>query len=219
MSEKTEEKRRRIIDAGLLLFARYGIRNTTLTAIAARARLAKPTLYYYFPEGKETIFSLAVRRVVDELFARFEREVAEADLAIDKLRIYMYSRVRAFDRELTTRGVEPEVWEELKLLAWRVLEPYLEAELSLIEAIVAQGVEEGTFRDVDPRTVARVIQAAIKGVTADAPINVTPAQRTRQLDAMFGLFTRGLLPLDGSEPGPRAETPSDSSDSESRSSD
>lgn len=202
MLSKSDEKRRRILDAGLLLFARYGIRSTTLKDIALRARLAKPTLYYYFPEGKETIFTLAITKVVAEVFDDLSAETARHRAPLDKLRAYINARVRAFDRELTTRGVEAEVWEELKPLAWKVLGPFLDAELRLLSDVVAEGVANGTFRQCDPETVARVIQAAIKGLTSDGPIDVVPAARTRQLEEILALFSVGLLPNDAFEATP-----------------
>ena len=100
MTQKSEEKRRRILDAGILLFARHGIAGTRLSDIAGRARLAKATLYYYFPEGKETIFSRAIRLVVSDVYDRFRAEVLAQPDPLAQLQTYIYERVAIFDREL-----------------------------------------------------------------------------------------------------------------------
>lgn len=194
MTRKSEEKKRRILDAGVALFARHGIAGTRLSDIAGRARLAKATLYYYFPEGKETIFSKAIRSVVGDVFDGLRARVHAEESAYDRLRTYVYERVAIFDRELTSRGVVPEVWEELKPLAQRVLEPYFEQEKAMVRDIIATGVADGTFRSTDPEVAAGMLTATLRGITADGPIDITPAQRQRQLDTIFGLFTNGLVP-------------------------
>ncbi len=196
MTLKSEEKKRRIIDAGVALFARHGIAGTRLADIASRARLAKATLYYYFPDGKETIFSRAVRSVVSEIFDGLRAEVMQHDSSSERLRVYVYERVAIFDRELTSRGVVPEVWDELKPLAQRVLEPYFAEEKAMVRDIIAAGVADGSFRTVEPEVAAHMLTATLRGITADGPIDITPAQRKRQLDTIFGLFTSGLVAAD-----------------------
>jgi TetR/AcrR family transcriptional regulator of autoinduction and epiphytic fitness len=193
VTQKSEEKRRRILDAGIMLFARHGIAGTRLSDIAGRARLAKATLYYYFPEGKETIFSRAIRSVVSEVYERFRAEVLAQPDALSQLQTYIYERVAIFDRELTSRGVAQEVWLELKPLAERVLQPYFEQEQHLVREIIAEGVRNGTFCATDPDIAAGMLTAALRGITADGPIDITPAARRQQVDAVFQLFTRGLL--------------------------
>jgi AcrR family transcriptional regulator len=193
VTQKSEEKRRRILDAGILLFARHGIAGTRLSDIAGRARLAKATLYYYFPEGKETIFSRAIRLVVSDVYDRFRAEVLAQPDPLAQLQTYIYERVAIFDRELASRGVVQEVWQELKPLAERVLQPYFEQEQVLVREIIAAGVVDGTFCPTPPDIAASMLTAALRGITADGPIHVTADARREQVDAVFQLFTRGLL--------------------------
>ncbi|MCG6856849.1 MAG: TetR/AcrR family transcriptional regulator [Salaquimonas sp.] len=64
-----------MIDAGMALFLRDGLRGATMEAIAKHAGVAKATLYAYFPD-KEAVFAAVVGRLVEELEAIVERELS-----------------------------------------------------------------------------------------------------------------------------------------------
>ena len=193
MTTKAEERRQRIIDAGVQLFARHGVKSTRLADIATRSKLAKATLYYYFPEGKETIFSAAIERVVTKIYDDFAAEVLVSDDPLEQLRAYTHGRVRIFDDELHARGVTPAVWEELKPMADRVLDPFFAKEFELVRGIFSRGVDAGLFRGVNPATAATLLTITLRGLTADGPFPESPEQRMREVNLLFEVITRGLL--------------------------
>ncbi|MBQ8966737.1 TetR/AcrR family transcriptional regulator [Ruminococcus sp.] len=57
--ELPEEKRLRIINAGLRVFARYGYKKSPMNEIAAEAGISKSLLFYYFRNKKELYLYLA----------------------------------------------------------------------------------------------------------------------------------------------------------------
>lgn len=193
MSAKSEVKRRRILDAGVEMFARSGIRGTRLKDIAEKAQLAKATLYYYFPDGKETIFSAAIRHVVGSVWARVVDEVEAQPTPAEQLETYVHTRVRIFDDEVTRRGVSVATWEELKPLADRVLKSFFDEERALLRGIMARGVEDGSFKELDPDVSALVVQSALRGFTADGPFGVPPEARERQVAQIFALLSSGIV--------------------------
>jgi len=75
VSVSARQRRERILDAAEALLLRVGLRGATMEAMAREARVAKPTLYGYFPD-KAAVFA----GVVGRLFARL-RQVVEAALA------------------------------------------------------------------------------------------------------------------------------------------
>ncbi len=80
-SLKSEEKRRRIVDAATGLFSRYGFKRTSVDLLAAEAGVAKPTVYAYFAD-KDAIFQAVVASVCDELLASAEA-ASRADGPVD----------------------------------------------------------------------------------------------------------------------------------------
>lgn len=55
----------RIVTAARDLFLTHGLRGTSMEAIAAAARIAKPTLYAYFAD-KDAVFEAVVERLAEE---------------------------------------------------------------------------------------------------------------------------------------------------------
>ena len=65
------ERRRRILDGALRVFAQAGYSGTTMDAIAAAVGLSKPTLYQYF-DSKETLFQAMMLGQRDRMMTVFE---------------------------------------------------------------------------------------------------------------------------------------------------
>lgn len=75
------ERRSRIVDAARHLILRQGLRATTMEAIAREAKIAKPTLYGYFPD-KEAVFAAIIQALADDVLAAFGAALAaEGDVA------------------------------------------------------------------------------------------------------------------------------------------
>ncbi|MCB9555401.1 MAG: TetR/AcrR family transcriptional regulator [Deltaproteobacteria bacterium] len=194
-SKKSDAQRQRIIDAALTLFARFGVRKTTVSALAQRAHLGKGTIYYYFPDGKEAIFAAAVQSVVEQVFRALVACTEQVDDAWEKIAAYMRGRIIAFDRELIVRGIEDDVWRELRPQADDVLAGYLVREFELLGELVALGVKQGLFELDNVRLAARSLQAMLQGLTVaafDTPSDSTPAQRQQEIDQLLELIRFGL---------------------------
>jgi AcrR family transcriptional regulator len=57
---------RGLLDAGLRLFLRHGLRKTSMEAIAAEAQVAKATAYAWYP-NKTAVFAAVVEDVIDSM--------------------------------------------------------------------------------------------------------------------------------------------------------
>jgi AcrR family transcriptional regulator len=60
--------RARVVEAAARLFSQYGFRRASMDEIAAAARIAKPTLYAYFPD-KDALFAAVVESVLASILA------------------------------------------------------------------------------------------------------------------------------------------------------
>jgi outer membrane protein len=65
MGKSTSDPRKRLLDAGLKLFANRGYAGAAVQDITEEAKVTKPTLYYYF-ENKEGLFQALVDQAMDE---------------------------------------------------------------------------------------------------------------------------------------------------------
>ena len=64
------DRRNRIVDAARHLVLKNGFKGTTMEAIAREARIAKPTLYAYFPD-KEAVYRAIVAALTAEIRTAF----------------------------------------------------------------------------------------------------------------------------------------------------
>jgi AcrR family transcriptional regulator len=144
-----EATREALLAAATELFAARGFSGATVHAIAARAHVNKAMINYHF-EGKRGLYTAILKRDFGWALAELTeltREPARADAKL--------SRFVAIFGELHLRrpGLSAMMLREA-MSGGHGLDPTLlpdmRAIFGAVQAIVAQGIAEGTFRDVDP---------------------------------------------------------------------
>lgn len=81
LAGRREAKRQRVLQAGQELFLEHGFERCTMEAIAAAARVSKPTLYRYFPD-KQALFVGVLEHLATDHLAE-EKLTALQDVAIE----------------------------------------------------------------------------------------------------------------------------------------
>jgi AcrR family transcriptional regulator len=89
-------RRQAILDAALTVFAERGFEAARLDDIAARAGIAKGTLYLYFAD-KEALFEALIRSAVDPILARLDAIAAVPDMPMDMVLEALFS---VFEKEV-----------------------------------------------------------------------------------------------------------------------
>ena len=97
--ENKDGRRQHVLDAALLIFARYGYRKASVEDVARAADISRPGLYLYFP-SKQELFRAAVTYALDRDVAAAERTL------VDTARPLRDRLIDAFDR-WTGRYVGP----------------------------------------------------------------------------------------------------------------
>jgi AcrR family transcriptional regulator len=193
MPKHLPDPRGRIMDAALVLFARFGIDGTTLADLAERAHLGKTTLYHHFPEGKAMIFRVAVDRLLKSHWENFEGAVREEPCPVSQLARYARLRLETFDRELMRWGLTQETWEAMKPLVNETLKPYFEQELRMLTELVGRGMQQGQMREGRAETIAGILQAAFRGLTIEGKVDPTARERQAELNELAAFLEGGLL--------------------------
>ena len=154
--------REEILGAATRLFAERGIADVTMSEIAARAGLRQASLYYWFRRKEEILAEIVeqVNRVPLDFVLKLEDEAGDPAVQLWRL-------IR-FDAEALCRF--PFDINEVHRLSRRAPEAFdvywreRQALNDAVERLVARGVEEGTFRPVDPRLTALLILSDDEGV-------------------------------------------------------
>ncbi len=104
-------RRQAILAAALTVFAESGFAAARLEDVAARAGVAKGTLYLYFKD-KETLFEEVVRGAVNPLLERLSALAADPDIpfakALAELHTFFEREVLGSDRKLLIRLILAE---------------------------------------------------------------------------------------------------------------
>lgn len=160
-------KREKILDAAVVEIARQGFHQTTVAMIAKRAGVADGTIYLYFKNKEEILFSLFERgmgRFITEGRIHLEEGVA----APDKLRriVDLHLALVGQDRDLAiiTQVEMRHSVHFMNQLSRTQVGRYLE----ILAEIVRLGQQEGAFRrDQDPVFAAKAIFGVLDEMATD----------------------------------------------------
>jgi AcrR family transcriptional regulator len=179
-----EEKRRRILDAAVRVFARRGFHASRVGDIAEEAGVAHGLLYHYF-SSKDEVLQTVFRENWTELLERFEQVEASAEPADQKLHGIVKILLRTWrnDPDLVTVMVR-EVGRSAHL-ASQVDD--IGKGFAVIERVIEQGQAEGVFRvGLDARMASWVVYGGLEeiltgwvmGRLPDGDEEVARAERT-----------------------------------------
>ncbi len=166
---ETLERRDAILAAARDLFFEHGIHRTTVDDVAARAEVAKGTVYLYF-ESKETILAHLLLEGLDALGESLQEAFAESAslaaetrlrrLAAAYLEFFQHENeyfrlMMAFDRGQFQESVTPDVYQQILLRSVRGLRWVVRA--------IEQGIVENEFKVTDSKSTAGMYWAALNG--------------------------------------------------------
>jgi TetR/AcrR family transcriptional regulator len=163
--DRTEERRRQIMDAALACFARKGYHNTTMDDIVAESGLSKGTLYWYF-KSKDELFASLIKSFFLDMRQDIDGILEQHTTASGRLRAIAQGFVQFFHETEDFFSVFFEFWmqstlnEELNQLFSNVLVQYKK----VIAGIIAEGMRTGEFKAVDASQLALAVMAAYDGL-------------------------------------------------------
>jgi TetR/AcrR family transcriptional regulator len=168
--EMQDKARERILDTGLLLFARKGVSATGVTEIAREAGISLGLLYHYYTSKEElfaTLVNMALKGAIDAL-ASCEQNEASASEQINRIS-EMISK--------TLKRDEKTAYYFLLLLqagyASNALSVSLRPAIDVVsigalfdhlEKLIQTGQAQGTVKAGDPRQLAQLYWAAFHGL-------------------------------------------------------
>jgi TetR/AcrR family transcriptional regulator len=162
VQEKRRKRRAEILHAALRAVREKGYHATTLDDIAEQLGVRKTALYHYFPDKEAILFechreSLAeIRRILKQARKRFEH-------ASERLAFVIREHVRVMTETLEGSPLAFEVSALSGKRQRAVIAARDEYEKALRDFIV-DGIREGDFREVDPKTAVFAILGAINWI-------------------------------------------------------
>lgn len=158
-----DEYRTEIILTASRIFSRYGFRKTTMEELSKALKKGKSSIYYYF-RSKEDIFEAVVLFEANLLRTQLTTAIKEVDSPPDKLRNYIFVRMRAFEKLSNYyNAVFDKNLDHYEFIE-KIRARYDREELAMLRLLVYVGKRRGVFEIEDSEYTAMAIQTMLKGL-------------------------------------------------------
>lgn len=187
------DKRRRILDAAVQVFAQFGFYNSKVSQVAKEAGVADGTIYLYF-KNKDDILIQVFIDSIDEILRRQEEALADIVDPVEKLSTF--ARVH-FDSVAESRALAEVITVELrqssKFMRNTDMKPFGRY-LAMIAHIVEEGQAHGAFSPrLNPRLAARAFFGAIDELALEWAMGRRQSSLSDACEQTVDLFLSGLV--------------------------
>jgi len=148
-----------VLDAALALFTKNGFDRTTVEQVAKRAGLSKGAVYLYFPSKKALLAGLVRRAVAptaDMAIEMMSHYRGDPRLVIAQIMQMFVANLGSHDALAVPKLVIGEAAAAPEI-AQMYRDEVLDKAIPALTALLAQGVEAGHIRPIDPELTVRSI--------------------------------------------------------------
>ncbi|MCK6574508.1 TetR family transcriptional regulator [Myxococcota bacterium] len=206
------DKRERILDAAVQVFAQRGFFQARVSDIAREAGVADGTIYLYFKNKDDLLISLFEDRM-EGIIARFRLELDRLSGPAERLHRFIVMHLDLVEHQPQLAEVLTVELRQSSKFMREYRAPKFAEYLGILVDILESGRVAGVFRpDIEPRILCRVIFGALDEVSlvwsSARREKYAPAEAAREI---WNLCARGLLteapPPASRRPRRRRETP------------
>ncbi|MCI0372277.1 MAG: TetR family transcriptional regulator [candidate division NC10 bacterium] len=188
---KTEDKRKRILQAAVKVFARKGYFAARVSEIAKKAGVADGTIYLYF-KSKEDILVRLFDEVMAEQAEEMGKVVRNLPAAPERLRAIAERHLRALggNRDLAV-VFQVELRQSTQFMA-RFTASWLGDYFALITDVIEQGQREGVLRaDLNKKVATKAFFGALDEMVTSWIIGGKGYDLAQLAAPVVDLFLRG----------------------------
>jgi len=194
---RANDKRGRILDAAVKVFAERGFHSATVVGIARGAGVADGTIYLYF-KGKDDLLLRLFDEKMTELLGEARAAVARERTAPGKLRRFIQLHLALVERNPELASVLIVELRQSAQFLKAADRQKLAAYVDLIAEVVREGQESGELdRNISPATVKRAIFGALDELALGWLLGDRRAALKKTAAEVAEWLVRGLLPADG----------------------
>lgn len=194
---RVNDKRARILEAAVKVFAERGFHSATVAGIARAAGVADGTIYLYF-KGKDDLLLRLFDEKMTELLAEAREAVARERTAPDKLRRFIQLHLALVERNPELASVLIVELRQSAQFLKAADRQKLAAYVDLIAEVVRGGQESGELdAEISPATVKRAVFGALDELALGWLLSGRRVTLKKTAAEVAEWFVRGLLPADG----------------------
>ena len=193
-----EQKRHRILQAAIEVFANKGYFSARMTDVAREAGVADGTIYLYF-DGKEHLLLSIFDDVLSRSIERARTEIGRLSSPRDKLRTMIRLHLETLGREPALAHVLQIETRHSRRFMSLMSRGRLGEYLSLLRDIIEEGQELGSFRrDINPGLATNLVFGAVDELVNSWLLADRPGDLTRYHAPLVQLLFDGMVPHDHS---------------------
>jgi TetR/AcrR family fatty acid metabolism transcriptional regulator len=188
------DKRRRILDAAVEVFAQNGFYNSKVSQIARAASVADGTIYLYFKSKEDILLSVFVDSM-DSIIEWQEKALEGMTDPVERLQTFISVHFKSVGQSSALAEViTVELRQSSKFMRNTDMSAFGRY-LAMIARIIADGQEQGVFvRELNTRRVARMLFGALDELALEWAMD----QRLTSLEEASAqtctVFVQGLRP-------------------------
>jgi TetR/AcrR family fatty acid metabolism transcriptional regulator len=189
--KRTPEKRGRILDAAVKVFARKGYFAARVADIAGEAGVADGTIYLYF-QSKEDILVSLFDEIMAEHIEKGREELATVEGAGARLQVIAEHHLRLLggNRDLAV-VFQVEFRQSTKFME-RFTAGWLHDYLAVISEVIEQGQQDGTFRpELSRKLATKAFFGALDEMVTSWVLSSKDYDLVSQAAPVVDLFLRG----------------------------
>lgn len=179
IKDRKADKRERILDAALHVFARQGFYNAKISQIARHAQVADGTIYLYF-ENKDDLLIQLFEEKMEEIIQRLELELKTVGGdALTRIRRMVHVHLAmATEQPVLAEFITVELRQSAKFVR-EYDNPKFQAYLTIVRDLVEEGQRTGLLQ---PGLESRLLVRMIFGALDELLLTLTLASGSRAVD-------------------------------------
>jgi TetR/AcrR family fatty acid metabolism transcriptional regulator len=194
---RQNDKRARILDAAIKVFAERGFHSATVAEIARAAGVADGTIYLYF-KGKDDLLLRLFDEKMTELLAEAKAALGQEPTAPGKLRRFIQLHLTAVERNPELAAVLIVEMRQSAQFLKAADRQKLAAYVDLIAEVVRSGQETGELDgNISPATVKRALFGALDELALGWLLSGRRVALKKTASEVAEWLVRGLLPAQG----------------------
>ena len=187
-------RRGELLSAALRVFGAKGFEQATMDAIAEEAKVAKGTIYLYYP-SKQAIYDAAFQANVSELQRLTDARILAASGAKDAVHGFVDVRVRYFqDHPDYYRIYVSEIGRQLSDHAPKEnpCKAAIDDQTRSLQRVFERAVRNGEVRRIDPAHAALAVFDITRGLVGRRLLTCAKSDVARDIEFITDLIWSGL---------------------------
>jgi AcrR family transcriptional regulator len=185
------DKKEQILKVAGNIFAKFGLKKTTMDEIAKLARIGKSTLYYYF-KSKESMFSEIINKESQILREKLTEAVEQGETPQQEIRNYITTRMSYLKELVNYNTALTDEYLDHYSFVEKARKDLTQYEMDVIKNILIEGINQNVFAIEDTDSTARMIIIVLKAFEYPLLIENRRENMEAEIELMLNIIFKGI---------------------------